>query len=112
MINEILSEGRENARTGRELAKFFDCDVRTITEQIERERREGQPICASTDPERPGYYLTADPDELKSYCNRLYHRGGELFKTRRALLDTLEKLLAKKEQEAAAAGGQKTIAGV
>lgn len=105
MIHEYLSEGRENARTGRELAKMFDCDTRTITEQIERERRAGQPICASTDPENPGYYLTADPDELQSYCNRLYHRGGELFKTRRALLETLEKLLAKREQEAAQNGG-------
>lgn len=56
MIHELLAEGRENARTGRELAQFFDCNIRDITEQVERERREGQPICVATG-ENPGYYI-------------------------------------------------------
>ena len=41
MIAEILNTGKENAITGKSLAMFFQCDLRTIKEQIERERREG-----------------------------------------------------------------------
>ena len=40
MIYELLAEGRENARTGRQLADICGCDIRAITAQIERERRE------------------------------------------------------------------------
>lgn len=101
MINELLFYGAENTRTGKELAKQLNCDIRTITEQIERERREGQPICANPTGENAGYYLAETPEELENYCNRLYHRGGELFKTRRALLVALDNLRKQKEQEAA-----------
>lgn len=96
-ISELLGEGKENARTGRYLADLLGVDPRDVTQQIERERRAGQPICATCDSRNPGYYLTADPDELKDYCDRLYRRGGELFKTRRALIATLKALLDKKE---------------
>lgn len=54
MIADFLAEGKENARTGRELATLFGCDIRTITEQIERERRDGQPICAISRGRKPG----------------------------------------------------------
>lgn len=99
MIHELLAEGRENARTGRELADFFKCNIRDITEQVERERREGQPICAATG-ENPGYYLAADADELETYCNRLKGRAIELFKTRQALINTLRQIRDSKGQEA------------
>lgn len=102
MVNELLSYGAGNTRTGKELAKALNCDIRTVTEQIERERRQGQPICAAPTGENAGYYLAETPEELENYCNRLYHRGGELFKTRRALLAVLEQLRAKREQEAGA----------
>ena len=95
MITELLLTGRENALTGRELATILDCNIRVISQQVERERRQGQPICASCDSEHPGYYLAADEDELKHYCDRLYRRGGELFKTRRALIKALQELQAK-----------------
>lgn len=95
MIHELLAEGRENARTGRELAQFFDCNIRDITEQVERERREGQPICAATG-ENPGYYLATDADELETYCNRLKGRAIELFKTRQALINTLRQIRGSK----------------
>lgn len=107
MVHEILSTGSENARTGRELAGLLHCDIRTVTEQIERERRDGQPICANMRGEYAGYFLAETPDELERYCNQLYKRGGELFKTRRALLATLEKITG---QEAAEDG--KAVAGV
>lgn len=100
MIHELLAEGRENARTGRQLADFLGCDLRAITQQIEKERREGQPICAATG-ENPGYYLAATPEELGRYCSRLKGRAIELFKTRQALVRVLRKIEAAKQQEEA-----------
>lgn len=88
MIHEILPAGRENALTGRALANIFDCDIRAITAQIERERRDGHPICAATG-ENPGYFLPADNEELQEYCDLLKGRGIEIFKTRQALIRVL-----------------------
>ena len=99
MIHELLAEGRENARTGRELAQYFNCNIRDITEQVEKERRDGHPICAASG-ENPGYYLAANDDELQHYCDRLKSRAIELFKTRKALVDTLRQIRDKTEQEA------------
>lgn len=92
MVHEILGHGSRSATPGRELAKMLQCDIRTITEQIERERRQGQPICANSRGKDAGYFLAETPEELEKYCSRLYHRGGELFKTRRALLNGLKQL--------------------
>lgn len=90
MIYEILPAGRENALTGRTLANMFNCDIRIITAQIEKERREGHPICAASgDP--AGYFLPADDAELQEYCDLLKGRALELFKTRQALIRTLRK---------------------
>ena len=88
MIHEILPAGRENALTGRDLANRFNCDIRAITQQIERERREGHPICAASG-ENPGYFLPANDEELETYCRRLKKRAIELFKTRQALVKVL-----------------------
>lgn len=95
MIAELLAEGAANARTGRELADYFGCDIRTVTEQIEAERRNGQPICANNTGGSAGYYLAADQDELQAYCKRIHKRAGEMFKTRRALLKIIDKLPGK-----------------
>lgn len=91
MIYELLGTGRENARTGRELARALNCGIREIAEQISQERRQGRPICA-TSGEHPGYYLAKDAQELEEYCNCLRKRGAELFKTRRALVNVLEQI--------------------
>ena len=88
MIHEILPAGRDNAMTGRELPTMFNCDIRAITIQIEKERREGHPICAASG-DNPGYFLPADDDELAAYCKRLKKRAVELFKTRQALIKVL-----------------------
>lgn len=92
MIHELLSIGAENARTGRELATLLGCDIRTITEQIERERRDGQPICATPTGENAGYFLAENTEQLQNYCDRLKHRADELNTTRRALLAVLKQL--------------------
>ena len=91
MIAEILNTGKENAITGKSLAMFFQCDLGTITEQIERERREGQPICANMRETNAGYYLAGTPEKLQDYCDRLHHRAAELYKTRQALIAILKK---------------------
>ena len=88
MIYELLSEGAENAKTGRELSQQLGCNIRIITEKVARERREGQPICAAAN----GYYLAADVGELEAYCNRLKGQGIELFKTRQPLINTLKQM--------------------
>lgn len=95
MIAELLSVGRENARTGKELAAVIGCDIRDITAAVERERRQGQPICAATG-ENPGYYMASDAEELERYCNRLHHRAAELYRTRQALLNVLTQYAASK----------------
>ena len=92
MIHEYLRTGADNPTTGRELATLLNCDIRDITEAVERERRAGQPICANSSSGGSGYYLAADREELDTYCRRLRKRAGELFKTRRALLNVLKQL--------------------
>ena len=91
MIYEMLAEGAENARTGKEICKLLDITPRDLTAAIERERRQGQPICASTG-STPGYFLAANQDEMQRYCRSLLHRAGEIHKTRRACIKTLDKL--------------------
>ena len=101
MISEILSTGRENAKTGREICTLLNITQRDLTSAVERERRAGKAICASTDSSNPGYYLAADKEEMTAYCKSLYKRAGEIFKTRRECLKTLDTL---PEREAAKNG--------
>ena len=90
-IAELLTEGKENAITGRELCEVLKINGRELMIAVEQERRAGTPICASTsDP--PGYYLARNKHEMKEYCDSLYRRGGNLFKTRRACLEAIDKL--------------------
>jgi hypothetical protein len=91
MIHEYLSEGAENARTSKELCRMLNIGHRDLTQAIERERRQGKPICASSG-NNPGYYLAANQQEMQRYCNSLYHRAGEIHATRKACLDTLDSL--------------------
>lgn len=100
MVSEFLFIGKEYARTARDLAHQLHTDTRNITQQVERERRQGIPICATSDPERPGYYLAADDDDLQQYCDKLRKRAGEIFKTRRALLTGAAKRNGTAPQEA------------
>lgn len=92
MVFEYLSEGAENARTGKEICKALNITARDLTIAIERERRAGKPICASTDRKNPGYFLAANQEEMQRYCNSLFHRAGEIHKTRNACMKTIEDL--------------------
>lgn len=94
MIYELLSTGRENARTARDLAKLTGLDRRGISHLVERERRAGRPICATCDGNTPGYYIAADREEMQSYCDSLRHREREIAKTRKACAATIASLPA------------------
>ena len=92
MIHEILETGADNARTGKEICGILGITPRDLTAAIQKERRDGQPICASADPKRPGYFLAANREEMQRYCNSLFHRAGEIHATRKACLKTLDNL--------------------
>ena len=94
MVYEILSTGAENAQTARTLCGLLGLTPRELTIAIERERREGRPICSSTG--RPaGYYIAANRQEMAAFCRSLRHRAGEIHKTREACINMLDKLPAK-----------------
>lgn len=99
MIHEYLSHGAQNAKTGRELCVLVGVSQRELMRHIERERRAGYPICASTQA-NPGYFLAADQDELLRYCGCLFKRAGELQKTRRVLMKAAAQLPAGTTQSA------------
>ena len=91
-ITDYLHTGPENAQTAKELCDLLRLDTRELTAAIERERREGSPICASCNSSKPGYYLASTKGEMQSYCDSLRHRAGEIHATRRACLKTIDKL--------------------
>lgn len=91
MIAELLLPGEKNATTGKVICSLLQIQPRDLTAAVERERREGKPICATTG-KNPGYFLAANKEEMQDYCGRLYHRAGEIFKTRRACLRTIDEL--------------------
>lgn len=91
MIHELLSAGAENALPGRYLCGLLEINLRDLTQAIENERRQGEPICASTQPPF-GYYLAANRGEMVRYCQSLSRRLGEINRTRRACLATLDAL--------------------
>lgn len=91
MVYELLETGRENAKTGKTICSILGITQRDLTAAIEQERREGRPICASTG-EHKGYFLAADRGEMERYCRSLFHRAGEIHKTRKACLKAMDML--------------------
>lgn len=73
MISEKLKTGRNNARHSRDLARELGCSMGTLTLQITAERKRGIPICMTGSGPRTGFYLAADPEDLRDYCSR---QGG------------------------------------
>lgn len=91
MIWEVLSTGRENAITSRELCKLLNLHPRELTQQVQNERRAGKPICA-TAAGSGGYYLAESKQEMERFCRALLHRAGEIHKTRNACIKTIDDL--------------------
>jgi hypothetical protein len=92
MVNEILLTGAENAQSSKEICGLLHIHKRELGLAVERERRQGYPICASTDNTNPGYFLAANKDEMQRFCDSLKHRAGEIHKTRRACIKSMENL--------------------
>lgn len=90
MIHEFLGHGRGNAIPGRDLVAILQLkDGRELTKLIEKERRCGEPICATTNSENPGYFLAEDTEELEQYIRSLDRRLKNVRTTREACQDTL-----------------------
>ena len=66
-------------------------DLRDLTQLVERERRDGSPICASTGAEK-GYYLADGPEELEDYLRSLNRRVKNINRTVVHLEDTLSNM--------------------
>lgn len=90
-IEQVLEEGQSRAIRAEQLAEIFGTDRRTICAEIERERRQGAPICASTRDQK-GYYLAETGEQVRIYCRVLLHRVNEIQRTRRALLKTAQRM--------------------
>ena len=88
MVAEYLNRGKDNAITGRELCEALEISLRDLTNAVEKERRQGHPICANVGTPR-GYYLAADPTEMAEYCRSLDRRVREIRRTRRACLRSM-----------------------
>ena len=98
MVHELLQTGRDYTISGRELCNLLQITDRQLTQIVEKERRDGLPICAATG-KNPGYFLAANKGEMERYCRSLWKRAGEIHKTRRACIATLESLPASPEEE-------------
>ena len=92
-VADVLLFGAENAIDGATLAATLGYKSRRdLSKQIERERRNGQPICAAVAGDRRGYYLAATPDEFSSYIRSLDRRIREVRRTRDACGETLRRM--------------------
>lgn len=81
-VSDLLNRGRENAVPLRHLKKLLEVDGRTARLMIERERREGTPICADN---ATGYYLPSTDEEKAACVRSMRHRAGEIMRTARAI---------------------------
>lgn len=99
LVHKFLATGKANAVPGRDLVKLLQLnDLRDLTQLIERERRDGFPICASTGNEK-GYYLAADADELEEYIDSLNRRLRNVGRTMTHLEDTLVRMTGQEKIE-------------
>lgn len=90
MVFDLLGYGRDSARTGRELARLHNVNMREVTKAVQLERKQGYPIAASTqDPK--GYYIPDSDEEKADYIRSLDHRISETRHTRKAVLDSFKR---------------------
>lgn len=91
-VIDRLQAGRAYAITGEALAEALGCNHRGVSLAVEKARKAGDPVCASCDSARPGYYLAESPGELSSYLASLDRRLRETRRTREALQRTLDSM--------------------
>lgn len=90
-ISDYLNRGADNTQTSRYLCNILNLTVRELTAIVQKERKEGKPICARMG-ENPGYFLAENKQEMQAYCRSLEHRERELHKTRLACQKTIDSL--------------------
>lgn len=93
IIADFLAVGEENAQTGRELCDLLQIDKRVLQATIERERRNGTPICATCSTDRKaGYFLAGNKREMQDYCHSLQRRKNSIQRTLNACRKTIDTL--------------------
>ena len=95
-ISQFLLFGQRNAVPLQQLHKLSGMDSRTARRMIEIERRTGTPICSDN---QTGYYLAEDAAELAQFIRSMQHRAAEIWKTARALEDTLQRASGQERME-------------
>ena len=91
MIYEMLAAGPNNAVSATHLARVLGVHKRDVSKMVERERREGRPICATCNSKNPGYFLPESREEMEHYIKRVRHREAEIAATRAACEETLHR---------------------
>ena len=80
MIVERLNYGKENAVTGKMLAKWLgQKDDREIRRQIEVLIGLRWPILASVSKKNPGYYMAESKEEVETYTTGLHKRSMKIL---------------------------------
>lgn len=93
-IQNFLGHGKNNATPGWKLLELVGGhDLRTVSKAVEAARRDGIPICATTSPDGPGYFIAANTDELSGYLRSLDHRLREVRVTRAHLEAVLRSMV-------------------
>lgn len=91
-ISEYLMTGEKNAQSSKELCTLLHIDLRALQASIERERRNGVPICAVSSTDRKGYFLAENKREMLDYCQFLKRRKDSVQETLAACIKTVDKL--------------------
>lgn len=73
-IMELLQEGVENAISARDLAKYYNCDTRSITQEIHNLRRSGKVILSVNTGINNGFFLPADRAEVERFAKTMHSR--------------------------------------
>lgn len=75
-------QGRENAKTGRELKRLFGCkDVREVQQAIERLREKHHPILSFNKGKHKGYCWAITAEEAIECLQHLENRAKNSFRT-------------------------------
>lgn len=80
-VSFLLSKGRNNARTTRELSRISGLHPREITKSIQQERQHGAPILSDSG----GFWLAETSTEVLRCARQLHRRAGEIHRTAHAL---------------------------
>lgn len=81
-IAELLSPGRENAISRRDLETMTGLNGRTVRLMIQKERLARAPILADNS---TGYFLPESEDERAAFVRSMRHRAGEILRTAEAV---------------------------